>query len=496
MSKFVELEREQLAQSYQESLELIQALRQQVAAQQVSIQALQQQMAAQQVLIRELQDQLAKDSHNSGKPPSSDGLKKRRRQSLRQSGQRPRGGQPGHKGRTLTQVAEPHHVILHTLQDCPHCQTELTAVVAKGHVKRQVFDIPPVGIEVTEHQAQVKQCPGCGARVKEAFPAHVTQPTQYGPRLKALACYLYGQQFIPLARIKELLSALYGAAPSEAVILAASRQLVSRTQATRARIRAQLLADPVVHFDESGLRVEGRLQWLHVASTARLTAYHRHGRRGHVGMRAGDILPRYQGVALHDHWASYLQFSDCQHAFCNVHHLRELRFVFEQYGQAWAEKMARLLCTIKAEVESTPEAHTVLPPERLADYEAEYDALIAQGLAANPPPKPTRPRARGRPKQSPPKNLLDRLHKHKSGVLAFMYDFRIPFDNNQVERDVRMIKVQQKVSGSFRTQEGADTFCAIRSYISTARKHGHNAIDAIYNAFLDQPFIPSTNQAE
>ena len=168
MSKFVELEREQLAQSYQESLELIQALRQQVAAQQVSIQALQAQLAAQQVMIQELQDQLAKDSNNSGKPPSSDGLKKRRRQSLRQSGQRPRGGQPGHKGRTLTQVAEPHHVILHRLQDCPHCQTELTAVVAKGHVKRQVFDIPLVGIEVTEHQAQVKQCPGCGARVKGA----------------------------------------------------------------------------------------------------------------------------------------------------------------------------------------------------------------------------------------------------------------------------------------------------------------------------------------
>ena len=495
MSKLVELDREQLEQSYQESLELIQALRQQVAAQQVSIQALQQQLAAQQVLIQELQDQLAKDSHNSGKPPSSDGLNKPKSQSLRESGVRPRGGQPGHKGQTLMQVAEPQHVILHALPGCPHCQTELTAVVAKGRVKRQVFDIPPVSIEVTEHQAEIKQCPGCGVRVQAAFPAQVSQPTQYGPRLKAQACYLHNYQLIPLARTTELLTDFYGQAPSEAVIIADNRQLVTRTQASRARIQHQLLAAPVVHFDESGLRVEGGLQWLHVASTAKLTHYHVHHKRGHVGMRAGGILSSYQGVAVHDHWASYLQFCGCQHAFCNVHHLRELRFIHEQYDQAWATKMAQLLCTIKAEVASTPAAHTALPPERLAYYEAEYDALIAQGFAANPPPEQTRPRPRGRPKQSPPKNLLDRLHKHKSGVLAFMYDFRIPFDNNQVERDVRMIKVQQKVSGAFRTQAGAHTFCAIRSYISTARKHGLNAIDAIYNAFLDQPFSPYTIQA-
>ena len=363
-------------------------------------------------------------------------------------------------------------------------------------MKRQVFDIPPARIEVTEHQAEVKQCPGCGACVQGAFPAHVTQPTQYGPRLKAFACYLYGQQFIPLARIRELLTAFYGHAPSEAVVLAATRQLVTRTHTTLERIRQQLIAAPVAHFDESGLRVEGRLQWLHVASTAMLTHYHVHDRRGHVGMRAGDILPRFTGVALHDHWASYLKFSGCQHAFCNVHHLRELLFIHEQYRQTWAEKMACLLRTIKAEVASTSELHTALPPDRLAAYEAEYDAIIGAGFAANPSSVKSRPRPIGRPKQSPPKNLLDRLHKHKAGVLAFMYDFRIPFDNNLVERDVRMIKVQQKVSGSFRTLEGAHIFCDIRSYISTARKHGLNAIDAIYNAFLDQPFIPSINMAE
>ena len=496
MSEATGIEREHLEQLYQESLSIIETLRQQVAGQQALIQELQEQMAAQQALILELQGQLAKDSHNSSKPPSSDGLKKGKRKSLRRSGQRPRGGQRGRKGRTLLQVAEPDHVILHGHNACPHCQTELETVAAKKHVRRQVFDIPPARIEVTEHQAEVKQCPGCGACVKGAFPAHVTQPTQYGPRLKAFACYLYGQQFIPLARITELLTAFYGHAPSQAVVLAATGQLARRIHPTLERIRQQLVAAPVVHFDESGLRVVERLHWLHVASTEKLTQYHVHAKRGHLGMRVGGILPHYKGVALHDHWASYLKFADCQHAFCNVHHLRELCFVLEQYDQTWAEKMAALLCTIKAEIESSPEWLTALPPDRLAFYETEYDALIAAGFAANPPAAKTGPRAIGRPKNTPPVNLLNRLQKRKAGVLAFMYDFRIPFDNNLVERDVRMIKVQQKVSGSFRTHQGAQIFCDIRSYISTARKHGFNAIDAIYNAFLGHPFSPPLLQAE
>ena len=482
MSKLEQLDREQLKQLDQESLIGV-------------ILILQQQLTKQQELIQALQDQLAKDSHNSSKPPSSDGPKKGRRQSLRGSGQRPRGGQRGHRGRTLMQVSEPDHVIVHKLTDCPHCQTKLEAETVKRHEKRQVFDIPPARIEVTEHQAEVKQCPGCGACVKGAFPANVSQPTQYGLRLKAFACYLYGQQFIPFARIRELLTALYGDAPSEPAILAATRQLARHTEGSLAQIRQQLIAAPVVHFDESGMRVAERLRWLHVASTEKLTQYHVHDKRGHIGMRAGGILPHYTGVAVHDYWRSYLKFTDCQHSFCNVHHLRDLCFIVEQYDQAWAAKMKRLLCDIKDEVAATSEQHTALPRDRLAYYEAAYDALIAQGLADNPSPPKTKSRPIGRPKQSPAKNLLDRLHKHKAGVLAFMYDFRIPFDNNLVERDVRMIKVQQKVSGCFRTQDGAHIFCAIRSYISTARKHGLNAIDAIHNAFLDQPFIPDTSQA-
>ena len=280
-------------------------------------------------------------------------------------------------------------------------------------MKRQAFDIPPACIEVTEHQAEVKQCPGCGACVKGAFPSHVSQTTQYGPPLKAFACYQYSQQFIPLARIRELLTALYGDAPSEPVVLAAARQLASRTQASMEQIRQQLFASSCRPFQQSGLRVGGRLHWLHVVGAENLTHYHVHGKRGHVGMRVGGILPHFAGVALHDYWRSYFKFQDCQHSFCNVHLLRELRLTVEQYEQAWAAQMERLLLDIKAEVASTSQPHTALPPDRLANYETQYDTLIAQGFAANPSTAKASPRPIGRPKQSPPKHLLDRLHKHK-----------------------------------------------------------------------------------
>ena len=398
MSKRVPLDREQLRRLNEESLiELILVL--------------QQQMAAQQELIQQLQDQLAKDSHNSGKPPSSDGLKKGRQKSLRRAGQRPRGGQRGHKGRTLMQVAEPDHVILHRLKACPHCQTKLAAEAAEKQVKRQVFDIPPARIEVTEHQAEVKQCPGCGACVQGAFPAHVTQPTQYGPRLKAFACYLYGQQFIPLARIRELLTAFYGHAPSEAVVLAATRQLVTRTDTTLERIRQQLIAAPVAHFDESGLRVEGRLQWLHVASTAMLTHYHVHDRRGQSVCEPVTSCPALPGLPFMTTGPPTSSLAG-QHAFCNVHHLRELLFD-EQYRQTWADG----LLVAHHQSRSRIDLRTATCPRTAGRLRGRV-RCDHSGFAANPSSVKSRPRPIGRPKQSPPKNLLDRLHQLASWPLC------------------------------------------------------------------------------
>lgn len=492
----LERDRQQLEKLDKTSLiELILMMQQQLAEQGDLIQTLSDQVAEQQALIQTLRDQLAKDSHNSSKPPGSDGLKKRRTRSLRQKGQRPKGGQPGHQGNTLKVVVEPDHVEPHPVISCLHCQTDLSDIAPRGYEKRQVFDVPLVRLDVTEHQAEIKQCPDCGQQVKGLFPRHVTQPVQYGPRLKAQASYLNNYHFIPLARTAELLTDFYGQSPTEPVIIEANKQLVQQTEPSRTSIKQQLIAASVANFDESGLRVKGKLQWLHVVSTPDLTLYHVHRKRGQEGMEAGGILPQFQGGAVHDHWPAYLKFDNCHHYFCNAHHLRELQFILEQYQQGWAEEMSQLLLDIKTEVEDTPPPAMSLSLERLAHYEDQYDKLIVKGLAANPSSDTPPPKKRGRPKQSPPKNLLDRLQTHKSGVLAFMYDFRVPFDNNLAERDVRMVKVKQKVSGTFRTQSGADNFCAIRSYISTVRKHKRNVIEAIYDAFVGQPFIPSVETA-
>lgn len=282
----------------------------------------------------------------------------------------------------------------------------------------------------------------------------------------------------------------YDHTPAEALVLEANTAMVEQTEPSRTATKQQLLDAEVAHFDESGLRVEGKLNWLHVTCTEQLTHYAVHPKRGQEAMKDIGILPEFEGRAVHDHWQSYFTFDDCQHALCNAHHLRELQFVVDQYEQEWALEMTKLLLDIKAEVEAARPYQSSLPSERIAHFEQRYDELIDQGLEANPPPATPPPKKRGRKKQSPPKNLLDRLQQRKPEVLAFMYDFRVPFDNNLAERDVRMVKVKQKVSGAFRTRTGAETFCAIRSYISTVRKHGLNVIDAMYDALTGSPFIP------
>jgi transposase len=441
--------------------------------------------------VQALEDIIAKNSRNSGKPPSSDGYQKPAPKSLRKRHGRKSGGQPGHSGKTLTVVDKPDYIEVHTVNECKNCQRSLKHVPVKNIEKRQVFDLPKVEMIITEHQAEIKNCPYCNEKNKAYFPASVTQTAQYGPEFKAQAAYLNQYQFLPLERTAETIETIYGHRPSQASLIAACEEIGHQVQPINEAIKGHITErEAVVHFDETGLRVGGKTHWLHSASTTRLTYYAVHTKRGKLAMDAIGILSNLSGRAIHDGWSSYYKYA-VKHGLCNAHHLRRLKFLEERYPQDWVKPMAELLIKIKEVVDQTKQrGQTCLNEKQLVGFEAQYDLLVDEGMKANPPPKPIKNK-RGRVKQTPARNLLMELMKHKAFVLAFMYDFDVPFDNNLAERDIRMMKLKQKISGCFRTTNGANVFCEIRSYISTARKNGIEVLAALRLAISGKPFLPS-----
>jgi len=442
--------------------------------------------------VQELEDKLAKNSHNSSKPPSSDGVKKpKRTRSLRKPSGKKSGAQKGHPGHRLEMVEKPDQVKRYPVEQCSQCQASLEKTAVKRIEKRQEYELPSIRLLVTEHQVEVKCCPQCGNENRAEFPAEITQPTQYGPDFKALLVYLNQKQFIPLERVIEFCVDVLDQAVGAGTIVEACQQANQVVEPVNEHIKQYLIeTDEAVHFDETSLRVEQSNHWVHSAGTQQATHYHLDKKRGTVGIDNAGILPKRTGKCVHDDWAAYYTYPNADHASCNTHHLREFAFLQERYPQDWEDAMVEHLLFIKKTVaEAVARGQSRLPPEQLMTFEARYDELVRQGLALNPIPERP-PGQRGKLKQPPPKNLLDRLRAHKTAVLAFMYDFKVPFDNNLAERDIRMVKLKQKISGCFRSEDGAKVFCSIRSYLSTARKNGLGAFKALKLAMRGSPYAP------
>ncbi len=484
------LTREEIATVYAAGVEAVSAV---IEHLQAVVAAQQEQIAALSARVKDLEDQAKTTSRTSSKPPSSDGYQRPPR-SLRPRSGKTIGGQRGHPGSALSLVEAPDRVIVHSPATCAGCQAALAEVAATGYERRQVMDLPPLRLEVSEHRAAEKVCPHCQHTTKGAFPPDVTTTVQYGAGLKALAVYLLTYHLLPYERTSALLGDLFGHRPATGTLQTAVETCADGLVGVEEQIKDALIQADVLHNDETGVRVQGRLQWVHVTSTSRLTHYAAHPKRGSAAMTDIGILPAFRGVSVHDGLPAYRQY-DCAHALCNAHHLRELTAIEEYDKQPWATKMKDLLVEIKAYVDTAREQGATRLDEAVgAAFVARYQAIVAEGYAANPPPAApdpdTRPTTRGRPKQSKARNLLDRLSGHQQEVLAFMTDWRVPFDNNQAERDLRMIKVQQKVSGCFRSATGPVVFCRLRGYLSTLKKQGQQMLPALKSVFAGHPLLP------
>lgn len=442
--------------------------------------------------IKELQDRLAKDSHNSSLPPSSDRfVRQKKTKSLRKKSDKKVGGQAGHAGHTLELSETPDAVVkLAPVTHCQHCQADLSQVNAQTIERRQVIDVPRPRAEITEYQGEWKCCPHCQRLSRASFPAEVKAPVQYGPRIAAIAVYLQVHQLLPQARTAETCADLLGVPLSQATLAAMQARAAKELEPVETQIKDALIHTAVLHQDETGLYVSGKRWWMHASSTPTLTHYAAHPSRGKEALDAIGIAPQFQGTSVHDAWASYFQY-DYGHALCGVHLLRELLFLWEQHHCQWASDLATLLLRMKTSAEQARAAQQwMVPSEVLLPLLDDYDRLLADADRLHPPAL-SPPGKRGRPKQSAARNLLDRLLTRKAEILAFLLDLQVPFDNNLAERDVRMVKVQQKVSGTFRRSEGAATFCRIRGYLSTLRKQGKPLLEALFATFCGQPTLPA-----
>lgn len=429
---------------------------------------------------------IKRDSHNSNQPPSLDlpWVKPKRTRSLRKQSGLKVGGQFGHTGVTLQMVTTPTHIIEHETNDCSHCGASLAEVEPTRFFRRQVFEIENGSLSAIEHRASTKICPACGNLSKGQFPLSVKAPVQYGASVFSRVLYLHLYQLLPVARTQEAMRDLFGCNISQASIQRAARLCSDKLVRCEQRIKAAIRDSAVIGADETGIRINGNSAWVHVARTDSLTHLASHTHRGKAAFNAIGILNQFKGTLVRDGWFSYKWFQQCKHSLCNAHLLRDLTFIGEAEPdhEPWTTALAKLLIEIKDAVETARNSSlSELDNELHKDFLSRYDTLTAKGEEA----------VRGSPKLKSvgltAENLLNRFIKSKAEVLRFMSDFAVPFDNNGSERDLRMLKLQQKIAGCFRTTEGVQTFCRVRSYLSSARKQGRGLLTALEHALEGKP---------
>lgn len=445
-------------------------------------------VATLEALVAELTAQLKQNSKNSSRPPSSDSpFVKPAPKSLRGTSGRLAGGQSGHPGTTLRQVACPTRTVAHEPVACGGCGGDVTDAPIVGLERRQVFDVPKPAVEVTEHEIVSRRC-ACGRVTAARAPAGVDAPVSYGPYLAAICSYLYAGQFLSKNRTADALSQLFGVPLSGGTVAAfVTRQAADvRASGVIEAIKAGLREAPVAHFDETGFRVAARLQWVHSASTGKWSLLTVHPKRGTAAMDDAGVLPGFRGIAVHDAWAPYDTYTDADHALCGAHVLRELAWVIEQAPTGdwcWAAQARDALLDLKHLADHAQGAgHTSvdLREKAILVHRLRSAALIGAQSAGT-----------GKTKDKE-RALARRLRDRQRDYLRFLDEgLTVPFDNNAAEREIRMIKLRQKVSGSMRTLNGARDFCDIRSYLATAIKHGIRFIDALTLLAEHRPWLPA-----
>jgi transposase len=481
----MQLQREQLTQRDARIQQLESLLQEQSAL----IQQMQEQIVSLTQQVKSLQERQAKDSHNSSLPPSSDRFT-RKIKSLRKKSDKKSGGQEGHQGTSLHWSSTPDEIIEKQVEQCEACQHDLRDVAVSHVERRQVHDVPPPRRLVQEYRAEQKQCPICQHITAATFPQTVTAPMQYGPTIGAVAVYLVQQQLLPLARAVEVMADLLGVQMSEGTLCTLIQRCTTNLADVEQQIKEALIKAQVLHQDETGLYVLGKRYWMHDSSTETLTHYHVDQSRGQKALEAIGILPKFGGITIHDRWGSYFLYP-CEHAICLVHLLRDLVFLAEEHHAGWAADLKELLLDMKTATEQARvEGKRWLHPLEVADWEAQFLGLLDEAELVTP--RATAPPGKkGRCKQAVARNLLDSLHKHQQAIFCFLEDLRVDFDNNLAERDLRMIKVQQKISGCFRSLAGAQAFGRIRGYLSTLRKQGLPLLPALQATLCGHPTLPS-----